>query len=140
MRGPVGANRHARTYSKTARRYLLHASVEIPSNKTTKQDRQSDITLPMMSLMDEPNDCADQQVREEIQKRLASSTCVVNSICLRGFANQAEADKVGAPVLGCLRLLGGYLNLERLHAVTVAFDYAAALAAIETGTDRKDQS
>jgi hypothetical protein len=44
------------------------------------------------------------------------------STSLRGFENQVEADKVEAPALGLLRLLGGYLNLERLEA-EVMYEY-----------------
>src|SRR5260370_5146881 len=82
------------------------------------------------------NDSLDPIIREEIEKRMAASSLPPISICLRGFANQVEADKVGGPARIYLQLFGAFLNLERLEAVTIAHDYDAALGALDTGTGR----
>ncbi len=52
---------------------------------------------------------------------------------MRGFASEQEAHDVGSMVLGFLRAFGTFLNLERLIAVTVAFDYDQALADVQQG-------
>ena len=56
-------------------------------------------------------------------------------ICLRGFADQNEAQSVGRLVGDGLRLLGQSLNLGGLEGVIVAHDYDEALASIDRGTE-----
>lgn len=52
---------------------------------------------------------------------------------MRGFASEQEAREVGGVLLGLLRVFGTFLNLEKLIAVTVAFNYDQALAEIHHG-------
>jgi hypothetical protein len=54
-------------------------------------------------------------------------------ITMRGFSSTEGAEEIGNLFLCFLRMYGTYLNLERLEAVTIAYDYAEALAAVDRG-------
>lgn len=56
---------------------------------------------------------------------------------MRGFATEQDARAIGNTILGFLRLFGTFLDLERLDAVTVAFDYDQALTEVERGFPAK---
>jgi hypothetical protein len=68
---------------------------------------------------------------EELLKRPSSLREI--SATMRGFASEQEAREIGDAVFSFLRLFGTFLDLERLDAVTIAFDYDAALAEVERG-------
>ena len=50
-----------------------------------------------------------------------------------GFSTEEEARELANEVFAFLKVFGTYLDLERLEAVTIAFDYAHALAEIDRG-------
>lgn len=50
-----------------------------------------------------------------------------------GFASEQEAYQLHAIVQPCLTTISTVLNLERLDGVTIAYDYAAALANLDRG-------
>jgi hypothetical protein len=52
---------------------------------------------------------------------------------MRGYASEDEAREMAQLVLGYLRVLGADFDLERLHALTVAFDYGDAVAQVDRG-------
>jgi hypothetical protein len=68
---------------------------------------------------------------EELLKRPSSLPAI--GATMRGFPTEAEAREVGNSVLCFLQVFGTYLNLERLGAITLAYDYADALAQVDTG-------
>jgi hypothetical protein len=71
----------------------------------------------------------------EIKRLLATSTLPTNlSMHLLGFQSKEDAEKLGEIVGSFLRLFGTFLNLERLDAVTVAYDYDTALKEVDRGT------
>lgn len=53
------------------------------------------------------------------------------SICVKGFENEEAARKLGHAVLGCLNIIGSFIDLATLDGVTVAIDYDAALASLD---------
>jgi hypothetical protein len=96
--------------------------------------------IDMNELTPQPNHSSNELSEEQITNLLASSTVPSNlSICLRGFESQEQAKEVGRAVGSFLHLFGTVLNLERLDGVTVAYDYDAALATVETGTASPNQ-
>lgn len=56
-------------------------------------------------------------------------------IDLRGYESEEFARSVGNEVLAFLTLFGKILNLERLHRVVVAYDYAETLASLDRGVE-----
>ena len=56
-------------------------------------------------------------------------------IDLRGYESEDFARSVGNEVLAFLTLFGKILNLERLHRVVVAYDYAETIASIDRGVE-----
>jgi hypothetical protein len=89
----------------------------------------------------QPDGSTDELTPERISELMTSSTLPANlSICLRGFEDKDQANVFGQSV-GCfLKLFGTVLNLDRLEGVTVARDYDAALASIDSGTGTQTQS
>ncbi len=85
--------------------------------------------------MDEQNTPADALSDAEIEQLIASSTLQANlSMHLLGFQTKEDAKKLADIVGSFLRLFGTFLNLERLDAVTVAYDYGTALKEVDRGT------
>ncbi len=71
----------------------------------------------------------------EIERLLAASTLPTNySMHLLGFQTKEDAEKLAGVVGAFLRLFGTFLNLERLDAITVAYDYDTALKEVDRGT------
>jgi hypothetical protein len=63
----------------------------------------------------------------------AENLCVIS----RGFSTEEEAREVGTAVRGCVIELSRYFDLSRLDGVTVAHDYAQALASLDRGYETK---
>ncbi len=78
-----------------------------------------------------PHHTKDEMI-EEILKRPSSLPQIAAT--MRGFSTEEEARKLGDTVFTFLKAFGTYLDLERLEAVTIAFDYADALAEIDRGS------
>ncbi|WP_143275362.1 hypothetical protein [Bradyrhizobium canariense] len=57
------------------------------------------------------------------------------SLTLGGFESPEAARKFADTLHLYLQVLGQYLNLERLDAVSVAYDYAGALASVDRGIE-----
>jgi len=57
---------------------------------------------------------------------------------LYGYGNEDFANTVGSKVAAHLHIFGKLLNLERLHKVIVAYDYAGALANLERGVETRE--
>jgi hypothetical protein len=74
----------------------------------------------------------DDEIVEELLKRPSSLPQIAAT--MRGFSKEEEARDLANVVFGYLRVFGTYLDLERLEAVTIAFDYADALAQIDRGS------
>jgi hypothetical protein len=68
---------------------------------------------------------------EELLKR--PSTLPDVQISLRSFEKEDQARELGNTVGIFLRLFGTFLDLERLDAITIAFDYEDALAEVDLG-------
>jgi hypothetical protein len=68
---------------------------------------------------------------DELLKR--PSTLPDIDIAMTGFSSEADAREVGGLVLDFLKVFGKSFNLERLEAVSLAYDYADALAKVDTG-------
>jgi hypothetical protein len=81
--------------------------------------------------MESPMPPESQLSHEDLLSRPSSLPEV--TVNLIGFASEQEAKEVGNNILAVLHVLGIYLELERLEAITVAFDYAEALANIDCG-------
>ncbi len=88
-----------------------------------------------MDEQNKPAELADALSDTEIERLIASSTLPTNlSMHFLGFQSKEDAEKL-ADILGSfLRLFGTFLNLERLDAVTVAYDYDTALKEVDRGT------
>ena len=56
---------------------------------------------------------------------------------MRGFAREEEAREIGNLVFSFLHQFGKFLDLERLDAVTIAFDYDEALSQVKQGLVRE---
>lgn len=63
----------------------------------------------------------------------AENVCVTS----RGFPTEEEAREVGTAVRECVILFSRHFDLSRLDGVTVAHDYAQALASLNRGSDTK---
>jgi hypothetical protein len=74
--------------------------------------------------------------REKVWEEFLQRPCTLPpfSAHLRGFESDEQAHEVWGEVLNLLNVFGRFWNLERLHAVTLAADYNAALAEIDRGT------
>jgi hypothetical protein len=72
---------------------------------------------------------------EDFLKR-PSSLRQINAT-MPGFASEEEARKVGDIVFSFLHQFGKFLDLERLDAVTIAFDYDDALSQVKQGFVRE---
>src|SRR3989442_3150063 len=82
-----------------------------------------------------PEPPAERLSHAEIERLLAASTLPTNlSMHLLGFQSKEDAEEVAGIVGSFLRLFGTFLNLERLDAVTVAYDYDTALKEVDRGT------
>jgi hypothetical protein len=75
----------------------------------------------------------DEALIAELEQR--PSTFPNIGIDLWGYENEEFARSVGNEVSAFLNLFGKLLNLERLHKVIVAYDYAGALASLDRGIE-----
>ncbi len=63
----------------------------------------------------------------------AENLCVT----ARGFSTEEDAREVGTAVRECVMLFSRHFDLSRLDGVTVAYDYAKALASLDRGYETK---
>lgn len=54
---------------------------------------------------------------------------------VKGFANEDAARRLGELVLGCVQMVGSFIDLSTLDGVTIAIDYDAALAELDRGLE-----
>jgi hypothetical protein len=59
------------------------------------------------------------------------------NFCLKGFQSVEQAKELANWTFDFLKIIGAKLNLERLDGITIAFDYAKALAELERGYETK---
>jgi hypothetical protein len=57
------------------------------------------------------------------------------NFCMRGFASEEEAHKLGRPLWRTVHEIGRYIDLQRLDGVTVGCDYDDALASVDRGIE-----
>jgi hypothetical protein len=74
--------------------------------------------------------------RDELWKQFLARPCTLPNFeaTITGFPTEEEAREVWGRVESHLNIFGRMWNLERLHKVTLAADYHAALAEIDRGT------
>lgn len=82
--------------------------------------------------MEDPEDV---ELRAAVEKLLAKSTLPkdIRIVVNGGFQSEDEAKEVWQTALFFFRMFGGLLSLEGLEAVTIADDYAGALAQVDRG-------
>ena len=82
--------------------------------------------------MNETEEFDEEKVWEEFMQK--PCTLPTFPASLRGFESEEQAREIWEHIANLLNVFGRMWNLERLHAVTVAADYNAALAEVDYGT------